>query len=123
QQAQELATQAGQLAEAGRRAEAAHLYEKAAELERQALDRVPADKVRTRGILGVSLAALLYKTGMVNQALATPHGLLAQADLLPAVREQLQAILQAIRQTKGVNGPGMLRIPEADKLPSETGAP
>ena len=104
QQAQDIAAEAGQLAEAGRRAEAVRLYAQAAQLERQALDRLTPDKVRTRGILGVSLAALLHKAGLFDQAEATVQSLLADSALLPAAREQLGAILQASRQARGGNG-------------------
>lgn len=121
QQAQELAAKAGLLAEAGRRAEAVRLYEQAAELEKQALDELSADMVRTRGILGVSLAALLYKAGLFDRAETTVQAMLAQADLLPAAREQLQANLQAARQARSVNGQGAPGVREANPQPSETG--
>lgn len=48
-------------ARSGNAVEAASLYAKAAKLEELALDVVPASKARTRGITGVSAAALWLK--------------------------------------------------------------
>ncbi len=123
QQAEELAARAGEFATTGRRAEALRLYEQAARLEQDALERLPSDKVRTRAILGVSLAALQYKAGLFVQTETTVQTLLAQPDLLSEAREQLQAILQAARQGRALNGQGIPHLPEANPQPSETNAP
>jgi tetratricopeptide (TPR) repeat protein len=96
QQAQELAARAGLLAQDGRWAEALPLYERAAEWEKKALDQVPPDRVRTRGILGVSLASMLYKARSLERAETTIHALLSQSDLPPAARQELRDLLKAI---------------------------
>ena len=123
QQAQELAAQAGLLADGGRWSEGIPLYEKAAQLESQALDRLPAGRPRTRGVLGVSVASLLYKARRLDEAEAAIQTLLSRPDVSPAARRELQAILQAIGEGRAGNGQGYCGSGEVGRQPTETGKP
>src|SRR5262245_57724175 len=98
QQAQDLAAQAGLLAQAGRGSEAVLLYQRAADWERKALQQIAPERVRTRGILAVSLAALLYKARALVEAETTICSFLAQSDLPAATRAELRELLRAVWQ-------------------------
>ncbi len=97
QTAQELATEAATAYKAGRHDNAAALYNRAAEHEARALANVPHDKPRTRGIVGVSLAALHFKAGNHAEAHRVAKSLLANADLPDEVRAQLEEIVDAVK--------------------------
>lgn len=103
-QSQELAVEAGKLMAGGRRNEARPLYIMAAELEKLALDKVPADKVRTRGILGVSWIAMLYKAGAFAAAEKGILELLPLQELPSESRWQLLELLEATWEERPVNG-------------------
>jgi hypothetical protein len=93
QEAQELSSRA-ELARLGGKPEVARaLYAQAADLELAGLQRLPADKPRSRGILAVSYAALLFKAGLYDRAEQAICGLLA-ADFSPPYRDQLRELLQ-----------------------------
>jgi hypothetical protein len=116
QQAQELAAQAAGLAKAGRGAEARLLYEQAAEWEKKAVDQLPADKRRTRGILGISLVSLLYKARALAQAETAAQALLHRPDLLPTARRELETMLQSIATQQAANGSSVGTKEEARRL-------
>jgi hypothetical protein len=97
QTAQELATEAAAASKAGRNAHAELLYRRAAEHEARAFANVAADKPRTRGIIGVSLAALHFKAGDHDAAHRVATDLLAQSDLPGDARAQLQEIIDAVK--------------------------
>lgn len=97
QTAQELATEAAAALKAGRNAHAETLYRRAAEHEAHALANVPPDKPRTRGIVGVSLAALHFKAGDHDEAQRVARELLADADLPEEARIQLQEIADTVK--------------------------
>lgn len=77
------------------RHDAEGLYAAAAKLEIQALDLLPLDKVRTRGIIGVSAASLFFKSQEFAKAEEISLQLL-NGRLLEDARVQLQAVLQAV---------------------------
>lgn len=89
----ELSFRAAQI-RAFNRLDAEGLYSQAAKFELKALDEVPLDKIRTRAILSVSAASLLYKGREFERAeqfaLQTLNGMIPDE-----FRTQLQAILQA----------------------------
>lgn len=95
--AQELATEAAAAYSAGQYSNAARLYGRAAEHEARALANVPADKPRTRGIVGVSLAALHFKAGGYDRAHEVAKHLLASPDLPEDARMQLEEIVDAVK--------------------------
>jgi hypothetical protein len=90
----ELAFRAGQMRGISR-PDAEGLYEQAAKLEVAAFDAVPLDKVRTRGIVGVSAGSLLFKARQFARAEELALQLLNGRISEPA-RAQLQSVLQAI---------------------------
>ena len=77
------------------RSDAEELYREAAELEIEALDLVPHGKTRTRSIIGISAASLLFKAAEFRRAGELSLQLL-NGDCSPDSKEQLQAILQAV---------------------------
>jgi len=90
----------GQLSVAQGRGGAAELYRKAAEFEESALARVPAEKVRTRGILGVSATALWFKSGQLEEAKRVGRQLLDETTLPTFARSEVEEILDDIRQAE-----------------------
>lgn len=90
----ELAFEAGRMRSTNR-ADAEGIYRQAAEIEVEALDSIPLGKPRTRGIIGVSAASLLFKGAEFRRAADLALQLL-NGELPADVREQLQGILQAV---------------------------
>ena len=77
--------------------EKAHkLFAEAASFEEQAFDGIPKDKVKTRSILAVSLAALLYKSKQFEKAEFTIYKLLGTESLQPFAIAQLRELLQVV---------------------------
>jgi tetratricopeptide (TPR) repeat protein len=95
-QAEACAAEAELLSRRGDLREAAELYRRAASAERQALALVPRDQVRTRSVLAVSLASLLYKSEAFAEAERTITSLLESEALLPWAREELSDLLEAV---------------------------
>jgi hypothetical protein len=93
QKAQELAARAAAALRSGRAERARELYGLAAEHEAEALANVPADKPRTRGIIGASLAALHFKAEDFRAAERVAKRLLADEELSADARERLGDIL------------------------------
>lgn len=92
------------VAKEGHCAEACSLYGQAAAWEKKALDQLSPDKVRTLGILGISLVSLLHKARDFAQAELTAQELPREPDLLPSARRELDTILQAIQSRQAENG-------------------
>lgn len=92
-QAQELSVRAELACRAGDRATARELFRQAANLEGAALRLVPSDKRRTKGILAVSYAALLFKAADYDRTESEICALLASS-LEPYHHEQLRELLQ-----------------------------
>jgi hypothetical protein len=93
QRAQELSAQAEVARLQGRITAARDLYSQAATLERACLDALPSGRPRSRGILAVSYAALLFKAALYDQAEAAICGFLS-LDFEMSAREQLRELLQ-----------------------------
>lgn len=86
---------AGALAE-GRSQEGVDLYLRAALLEETALSQVPETKVRTRSILSVSVASLLYKAGLFQKAERRIYQMLGSTSLEEWAERQLRELLQVV---------------------------
>lgn len=97
--AAELFTRADAEMAAGNEAAAVMLYRQAAELERRDFEVTPADKPKTRGILAVSHASLLYKARLYGAAAAAVDGYLVMPELLPGARRQLEELRDAITRS------------------------
>lgn len=70
------------------------LYRQAADFEVEAFNQIPLEKPRTRGIIGLSAASLLFKGAEYERAASLSMQLLSES--LPAdIQEQLQLVLQA----------------------------
>src|SRR5262245_32542744 len=67
-QAQELSARAELARRTGDRATARRLFREAADLEGAALQALPSDRRRSRGILAVSYVALLFKSADYDRA-------------------------------------------------------
>ena len=72
------------------------LFEKAANLQRQYVDSLPTDRVRTRSVYGLSVATLLYKARRLDQAERTAHGFLSQSWLEPYSANKFRELLTLI---------------------------
>lgn len=90
----------------GRLEDAHGLYREAAAAEAEAYDLIPADRIRTRGVVAVSAVALFRKSGDPAEALRRAYLYLAQPDLHAASREDLEDVLGDLRaeQIELVNG-------------------
>lgn len=77
----------------GDRQAAEKSYLLAAELEGLALQDVPADRPRSRGILAVSYVSLLFKAARYERAERAVCGLLAEGAVGEPYREQLRELL------------------------------
>lgn len=100
QQAQALAASA-ELAKARGDSEAARsLYARAADLELEGFRRLSQNEPRSRGILAVSYAALLFKAGLYDRAEVAICGLLADTGISPAFRDELRELLQVTWEEK-----------------------
>lgn len=93
EKAQELSAQAEIARSQGDRDTARRLYAQAAELELKGLRGLPADRLRSRGILAVSTAALLFKAALYERVETAIFSFLA-GDLEPPYRDQLRELLQ-----------------------------
>lgn len=90
----------------GRHEDAQGLYREAANAEAEAYGLIPADRVRTRGVVAVSAVALFRKSGDPAEALRRAYLYLAEPDLHEAAREDLEDLLGDLRaeQLERVNG-------------------
>jgi hypothetical protein len=95
--AQELSAKAAALACEGQRKRAHKLFADAAELERKAFEAVPKERVRTRGILAVSTASLLYKGRRLKEVRKFLCAVLASGNgVLAAQEAQLRELLEVV---------------------------
>lgn len=94
--AQDLSARAASLLAQGRREEAERLFAEAARHEATALAAVPVDKTRTRSILSVSVASLLYKGARLDEAERAMFRYLAPGDLETWADAQLRELLQVV---------------------------
>lgn len=94
--AQELSARAAALLARGQVQDAARLFAEAAEHEAVALASVPLDKTKTRSVLSVSVASLLYKSAQLDQAERVVFRFLASGDLDAWADAQLRELLQVV---------------------------
>jgi hypothetical protein len=94
--AQELSARAAALLAEGRAQEAQRLFAEAAKHEATALASVPPEKTRTRSVLSVSVASLLHKGGLLDEAERAIFYYLASADLDGWADTQLRELLQVV---------------------------
>jgi hypothetical protein len=94
--AQELSVRAAALLEQGHSDEAERHFAKAAKHEATALAAVPVDKIRTRSILSVSVASLLYKGAQLDEAERIIFRYLAPGDLATWADTQLRELLHIV---------------------------
>jgi hypothetical protein len=92
--AQRAAAEAEQALQARKVLVARRLYGVAAVLQREALDAVPPDKLRTRAIMGVSLGALLVKAEQFDDAEQAICSLLGERDLPAFASVELRELLE-----------------------------
>lgn len=119
-EAQDLAAQAGLLLRASEGERARELFAHAADLERQALDRIPEGEDRTRGILAVGHVALLYKARRYDDAERHAFAWLAQARLAGSARRHILELVEAIWDERSLFQSG-LRLPGEEILVSLRG--
>ena len=117
QKAQELSARAELARLGGQPEEARDLYARAADLELAGLHRLPLDKPRSRGILAVSYAALLFKAGLYDRAESAICELLS-GDFELLYRRQLRELLQVTWEELGLqpdvsgsSGPALRKTP------------
>jgi len=91
-----LSVYAAEATSQGRVKEAIEIYGKAAKLEEQALEEIPPDKTRTRSVLSVSVASLLYKAQMLDDAENAIFSSLASRNLEPWAETQLRELLSVV---------------------------
>jgi hypothetical protein len=72
------------------------LYREAARLQRAFVDALPADRVRTRSIYGLSVATLLYRAGDLDEAERLVHQLLAEPWIEAPSAAKLRMLLNQI---------------------------
>ena len=94
--AQELSALAAALLAQGRGEEAERLFAEAAKHEAAALASVPLDKTRTRSVLSVSVASLLYKGARLEEAERAIFRYLAPGDLDAWAETQLRELLHVV---------------------------
>ena len=94
--AQELSARAASLLAHGRAQEARRVFADAAEKEAAALASVPPDRTKTRSVLSVSVASLLYKGALLDEAERAVFRYLALGDLDGWADTQLRELLQVV---------------------------
>ncbi len=93
---QELSARAAAFLAEGRAQEAQRLFAEAAKHEAAALASVPSDKTRTRSVLSVSVASLLYKGARLEEAERAIFRYLAPGDLNAWADTQLRELLHVV---------------------------
>lgn len=115
-ESERFATEAQLAVRARNTGQAIELYQRAAEIERRALDQLDVSKARTRGITAVSAVALWYKAGEYVLAEQLAHSMLADLHIPDFAREELRTLVQAIwtessKQKAGINFvPGQVMV-------------
>lgn len=94
--AQELSARAAAILTEGRAQEAQRLFAEAANHEAAALAAVPVDGIRTRSVLSVSVASLLYKGARLDEAEKAIFRYLASGDLDAWADTQLRELLHVV---------------------------
>jgi hypothetical protein len=120
EESEHLATYAEQAARSGDRLKAEALYRDAAAAEAAALETVPLEKTRTRGITAVSMVALSYKGRDYASAESQAHVLLAEGKLPVFAKLQLRDLLNVIWTAAAAEEAGV-RFVSGDVLVSVKG--
>lgn len=108
---EKLASEAQASHRRGEREVAERLYSEAAEQETKALQYLPEDKQRTRGITAVSAVALWYKARAFARAEEVALRELA-AGLLPGfAKRQVQELLQIVWSVRSADAAGVRFVP------------
>lgn len=94
--AQDLSARAAAVLAEGRAQEAQRLFADAARHEAAALASVPSDRIRTRSVLSVSVASLLYKGVELDEAERAIFSYLAPADLEAWADTELRELLYVV---------------------------
>ena len=94
--AQDLSTRAAILIAQGRTEDAQRLFVEAANHEAAALASIPSDRTRSRSVLSVSVASLLYKGVKLDDAERAIFGYLASGDLDAWAETQLRELLHVV---------------------------
>lgn len=102
-EAERLAVQASKARDEGRTGEALNLYTSAASLEDAALWEVPVDKIRTRSVLSLSVASLLYKAHKLDEAeIRIFRFLSSEPPLEKWADKQLRLLLQVVSDERTI---------------------
>jgi hypothetical protein len=91
--------------------QAEELYRQAASAEAQALEHVPSDKVRTRGITAISAVALWYKGREYARAERLAYHYLAAGELPRFAEAQLRELLNVIWSAEAAQTVGVRFVP------------
>jgi len=94
--AEELSAQAAVEARSGRRQESWRLYSTAADVEAVALEDIPRESERTRSILSVSVASLLYKARRYDEAELAIFRFLGSGSLTEWASGELRELLEVV---------------------------
>lgn len=110
-QSELLAAEAAQAAKEMDYSSAEKLYERAAIEETEALNFVPEEKPKTRGITAISAVALWYKAGNLSKAESLAYQLLA-ADPMPAfAKNHIKDLIQTIWSAQSAESAGVAFAP------------
>ena len=106
-----LAAEAEAASRRGQRIPAEELYRQAAAAERDALAKLPLEKVRTRGVTAVSSVALWYKGRALDEAERLAHEQMAAGSLPPFAQEQLRELLHLLWAARSAEAAGVRFVP------------
>lgn len=109
--AETLMGQGDELAAKGLIDEAADAYHAAALAELEAYEAIPAERVRTRGIVAISAVSLLHRAGRLSEAARQAHLFLAEEALTSAARLELEHVLDDVRNEQHVQAEGRVLGP------------
>jgi len=94
--AQDISARAAVILGEGRTQEAQHLFAQAADQEAAALAAVPEERIRTRSVLSVSVASLLYKAARLDEAERAIFSYLSLGSLDVWADAQLRELLHVV---------------------------
>jgi hypothetical protein len=80
------------------------LFHEAAGLQRTFVDSLPADRVRTKSVYGLSAATLLYKANALDEAERLAHHFLSQVWFEPYSSAKLRELLIHIGHERSLQG-------------------
>jgi len=86
-------------------------YAEAAQLELQALDRIPQDRVRTRGAVAIGAVSLYRKAGLPDAAIQTAYRILGQGVQADWIRDGIEAQLDEIKSERHARELGLELTP------------